>query len=231
MKIIKNEKFINRNARIGQILSIVAMAVLGVGIYITFARQDLFNLSILALMVGFLLSQLGIHYTNRWGRRPRPDELLDKALKGLDNHYSLHHYLLPGTHVLVGPAGVWILFPKRQGGTITYYKNRWRQKTKGVLSAYLKVFAQEGLGRPDLEIRTETEALANYFKKKLPDLDTPPIQAALIFFNPDVDLQVEEDAPALALPGAKLKDFIRKAAKEKPISLDTVSTLHDFLGE
>jgi hypothetical protein len=231
MKIIKDEKVIKRNARIGQVLSIVAMAVLGVGIYITFARQDLFNLSILALMVGFLLSQLGIHYTNSWGRRPRPDESLDKALKGLDSRYSLYHYVLPGTHVLVGPAGVWTLFPKRQGGTITYSKNRWRQKTKGVLSAYLKIFAQEGLGRPDLEIQSETEALARFLKKKFPELETPPIQAAMVFFHPDVDLQVEEDAPVQALPGAKLKDFIRKTAKEKPISLDAVSTIQDFLGE
>ena len=230
MKIIKDEKIINRNARIGQILSIVAMVVLGIGIYITFARRDLFNLSIVALMVGFLLSQLGIHYTNRWGRRPRHDELLDKALKGLDSRYSLYHYVLPATHVLVGPAGVWTLFPKRQNGTITYSKNRWRQKTSGVFSAYMKIFAQEGLGRPDVEIQTENDALEKFFKKKLPDIESPTIQTALVFFNPEVDLQVEE-APAQVILGAKLKDFIRKTAKEKPISLDTVSAIQDFLGE
>ena len=67
MKIIKNEKTINRNARIGQILSIVAMVTLGLGLYITFSNPEQITLSIMALMVGFLLSQIGIYFTNRWG--------------------------------------------------------------------------------------------------------------------------------------------------------------------
>jgi len=228
MKIIKNEKKINRNARIGQILTIIAMLTLGLGLYITFAQPTQINLSIMALMVGFILSQIGIYFTNRWGRRPRPDELLDKALKGLDNRYSLYHYILPSTHVLVGPAGVWVLLPKHQKGTITFGKNRWRQKTRGVLMAYMKFFAQEGLGRPDLEIDSEIDSLKRYLKKEIPDLDTPIVNAALVFYHPDVVLQIE-DATAPTLPIGKLKDFVRKTAKEKPISLDAVKLIQEVI--
>ena len=114
MNIIKNEKMIRRNARIGGIVTIVSLVVLGIGMYITFARPEMFSLSILALLVGFLLSQVGIFFTNRWGRKPRPDEMLDQSLKGLDDRYSLYHYATPVSHLLIGPAGIWTLHPKTQ---------------------------------------------------------------------------------------------------------------------
>ena len=84
MRIIKNEKIIKRNAKIGSIVTILSLVILGGGMYITFTNPELLNISVIALLVGFILSQVGIFFTTRWGRRPRPDELLDQALKGLD---------------------------------------------------------------------------------------------------------------------------------------------------
>jgi hypothetical protein len=228
MKIVKDEKKIQRNARIGSVVTIVSLAILGVGMYITFMRPEQFFLSIIALLVGFLLSQVGILYTNRWGRKPRPDEMLEQALKGLDDRYGLYHYHTPATHVLVGPAGIWTLHPKTQRGTITYNKNRWRQRGGGFLQGYLRIFAQEGIGRPDLEIESDVDGLNKYFIRNLPDLDLPPIQSALVFFHPEIDLQVE-DAPTPTLFAKKLKDFIRKEAKEKPLSSDIIEKIQaDF---
>jgi hypothetical protein len=228
MKIVKDEKKIQRNARIGSVVTIVSLAILGVGMYITFMRPEQFFLSIIALLVGFLLSQVGILYTNRWGRKPRPDEMLEQALKGLDDRYGLYHYHTPATHVLVGPAGIWTLHPKTQRGTITYHKNRWRQRGGGFLQGYLRIFAQEGIGRPDLEIESDVDGLNKYFKRYLQELDLPPIQSALVFFHPEIDLQVE-DAPTPTLFAKKLKDFIRKEAKEKPLSSDIIEKIQaDF---
>jgi hypothetical protein len=34
------------------------------------------------LLLGFLLSQFGIYFGNRWGRNPRPDQVINKNLKG-----------------------------------------------------------------------------------------------------------------------------------------------------
>ncbi|MBU0511973.1 MAG: hypothetical protein KKD28_13985 [Chloroflexi bacterium] len=229
MNIVKNERTIKRNSRIGQIVTIAALAILGGGMYITFTKPEMINISITALLAGFLLSQIGIYFTNRWGRKPRPDDLLDQALKGLDKNYTIYHYHTPASHVLVGPAGVWTLIPKHQRGTVTYSKNRWRQKGGGVFLAYLKIFAQEGIGRPDLELESEVDALKRYLAKKLPDLELPPIQAALVFTHPEADIQVDE-APAPTLPMKKLKDFIRKSAKGKPISSETVQAIQDVLG-
>ncbi len=228
MNIVRNEKMVTRNARIGSVITLVSLGVLGAGMYITFKRPDLFSLSILALLLGFILSQVGIFFTNRWGRKPRPDQVLDLALKGLDKNYSLYHYRTPAAHVLVGPAGVWTLIPKHQRGTITYAKNRWRQKGGGLMQSYLKLFAQEGIGRPDLEVASDIEALTKYLKKRLPDGELPEIRSALVFFHPEVQLEADE-APTPTLVDKKLKDFIRKTAKEKPITPDMVATVQQVI--
>ena len=117
---------------------------------------------------------------------------------------------------MVGPAGVWVLLPRQQRGTITYEKGRWRQKGGNL---YLKIFAQEGLGRPDLELAGEIEALRRFLKKVLPEDQIPDIQAALVFTH-DKTIVDADGAPAPTLHIRNLKEFIRKTAKSKPISLD-----------
>lgn len=228
MNIVRNDKMVARNARIGSIITLGSLAVLGAGMYITFTQPERVSLSISALLLGFILSQIGIFYTNRWGRKPRPDQILDQALKGMEKNYSLYHYRTPAAHVLVGPAGIWTLIPKHQRGTITYTNNRWRQKGGGLLQGYLKLFAQEGIGRPDLETASDIEALEKYLKKRMPGVEIPPIQSALVFFHPEVTLEVE-DAPAPTLLDKKLKDFIRKTAKEKPIKAEMVAAIQQAI--
>lgn len=220
MEITTNERLIKRNARIGQITSIVGLLVLAGGMFISFTRPEYFTISLISLLVGFGLSQIGIYFGNRWGRRPRPDEIINTALKGLDGRYSLYHYSTPTSHLLVGPAGIWVLMPRHQAGTITYdeSKNRWRQKGGNL---YLKIFAQENLGRPDLEIGSEIHAISSYLEENLPEDEVPEVNVALILTNEKTEVDAD-NAPAPTLDVRKLKDFIRKTAKGKPISSDLV---------
>ena len=48
--------------------------------------------------------------------------------------------------------------------------------------------------------------------------EIPEIQALLVFTADDVEIDAE-NAPMLALPLKKLKDFMRNKSKEKPISV------------
>jgi hypothetical protein len=89
MKIVTNLKLIKRNAKIGQYTSLGALVVLGIGLYITFKYPTLFAYSLAALLIGFFMSQLGINFTNRWGRNPRPDDVIDKSLKGLGREFTI----------------------------------------------------------------------------------------------------------------------------------------------
>ena len=225
MEITTNDRLIKRNARIGQITSITGLVVLAGGMFISFTRPEMFSISLVALLIGFGLSQIGIYFGNRWGRRPRPDEVLDAALKGLDARYSLYHYSTPTSHLLVGPAGVWVLMPRHQAGMITYDegKKRWRQKGGNI---YLKIFAQENLGRPDMEIGSEIYAIASYLEKHLDEEKIPDVQAALVMTNEKCEMDAD-NAPAPTLEVKKLKDFIRKTAKGKPISLDLVKEIQN----
>jgi hypothetical protein len=231
MKIITNESLINRNRRIAQITMMAGLLVLAGGMFISFRMPDQFGLSLAALLLGFLLSQVGIYFSNRWGRRPRPDEQINQSLKGLDDKYAIYHYKTPASHLLVGPAGLWTILPKHQRGTITYENGRWKQKGGGILMGYLKVFAQEGLGRPDVDIVSEIEGLEKYFEKLMPEEEIPIIQPALVFTHADVDIQIDTDAelPAPTIPLAKLKDLIRKSAKSKPISTTKAQEIKELL--
>jgi len=231
MQIITNDKLVRRNRAISRYASIVGLIVLIGGMVISFTRPTLVIISFAALILGFLLSQVGMYFTNRWGREPRPDQFLNQSLKGLDNKYTIYHYTSPVPHLLVGPAGIWVLLPKHQRGVITYERGRWRQKGGGFLQSYLRMFAQEGIGRPDLEIASQIDSLENYLKKSLPDYDSIPIQAAIVFTSDKADLQIDSNVelPAPTLSLNKLKELIRKTAKGKPVSMERLQKIQALL--
>lgn len=230
MNIIKNEKLIKRNSRIGQITSLGALGVLGVGMYLSFTRPELFVWAVGALLVGFTLTQIGMYFGNRWGRSPRPDEKLDAGLKGLTREYSLYHWTTPVSHLLVGPAGVWVLLPYHQRGQVTYQKNRWRLKGGGFLQGYMRIFGQEGIGRPDLEAESEIRSLRKALSRHLEESEIPEINALLVFTAQGVEIEAG-DAPLTALPLKKLKNFMRQQAKNRAISPQSVSTIQALLPE
>jgi hypothetical protein len=228
MKIIKNENLIKRNGRIGQYTSLGALGVLGIGMYLSFARPDLFVYSIGALIVGFTMTQVGMYFSNRWGRSPRPDEQLDAALKGLPGDMTIYHYVSPVPHLLIGSAGVWILQPYHQRGKVTYYKNRWRLSGGGFMQAYMTIFGQEGIGRPDSEIANEIELVKGFFSKQLDGLEIPDIHAAMIFTNDQAEID-STDAPLPVMKLKQLKDFFRQKAKEKSLDTLTLDKLKSIL--
>ena len=228
MKIVKNEKLIKRNGRIGQYTSLGALGILGLGMYLSFQRPDLFVFSIGALIAGFTLTQVGMYFSNRWGRSPRPDEQLDAALKGLPGDMTIYHYVTPVPHLLIGSAGLWILQTYHQRGKVTYYNNRWRLSGGGFMQAYMTIFGQEGIGRPEAEIMNEMDMLRRYFAKNMDGSAIPEIRAALVFTNEQAEID-STNAPLPVLKLKQLKDFIRQKAKDKPIDFIILEKLKSFL--
>jgi len=229
MKIITNESLIKRNRKIGQYLSIGSLVILGAGLWMSFQTEsrNLIVFSFIALIVGFLLSQVGIFYGNRWGRTPRPDEQLTAALKGLDHRYSLYHYTAPVPHLLTGPTGMYVLLPYSQKGTITYEKDRWKQKGGNL---YLKIFAQEGLGRPDIDVKSYEDEMKKFLAKVEGSEQLPEIRSVLVFTNPKVVVNAQ-DAPSATVPIDKLKEHIRTRGKDKSlqVSLEALKIIENAL--
>lgn len=228
MKIISNEKLIKRNATIGQVTSLSSLLILGIGMYISFQKPEYFNISIGALLVGFILSQVGIYYGNRWGRNPRPDELLDQGLKGLPGTFTMYHYSSPVPNLLVGPAGIWLLLPFHQKGTIIYTGKKWKSKSGGFTQSYMSLFGQENISRPDLDAGAFAEKLTKVLKKEMPEETIPPILAALVFTSNAAEVQAD-NAPVPTMHLKKLKPFIRKIAKEAPITAQEIKAVNEAL--
>ena len=230
MKIIKNEKHIKRNGQIGNWLSLGALVVLGIGMYISIERTDLFVYALFALLAGFTMTQIGMYLGNKYSRSPRPDEKLDAGLKGLQNEFAIYHYSTPASHLMVGPAGLWLLFPYHQRGQVTYKKNRWQMSGGGFLQGYMRIFGQDGVGRPDLEIENETRQLRKMLAKQMDESGIPEINAMLVFTSDDVDIEAAE-APIPALKLKQIKDFFRQRAKEKPIGQTQLAAVRAALPE
>ena len=228
MKIIKNEQLIKRNAKIGQWTSLAALAVLGGGMYLSFTRPQLFTYSLIALLLGFTLTQVGMHMGNKFGRSPRPDEKLDTGLKGLQNEFVMYHYTTPVSHLLVGPAGVWVVMPYHQRGQAEFKKNRWHMRGGGFLQSYMRIFGQESLGRPDIEIANEIQSLKKHLLKHMDESEIPEIHALMVFTNDDVVVKAE-GSPVPAIKLKQLKDFVRQKAKEKKLSAETLNRLKTVL--
>ncbi|NLF51308.1 MAG: hypothetical protein GX577_09255 [Leptolinea sp.] len=223
MKTISNTKLINRNKKIGQILTFVAVAILIGGLVLSLqGKVEYITYSYMALIIGFLVSQFGIYFSNKFGRSPRPDEQISAALKGLDDRYSLYHYATSASHLLVGPSGIWVILPYQQRGTITYEKGKYRQKGG---NWYLKLFAQEGLGRPDKEAQYATEDIQKYFARQMDEDKVPTVNPLLIFTNPKAKVDAL-DAPYATVGADKVKDFLRKKAKDNAFPLERVQQVN-----
>ncbi|HEU0291418.1 MAG TPA: hypothetical protein VFR47_01705 [Anaerolineales bacterium] len=222
MKIIKNEKLIKRNGTIAGWALGIAIISMGGGMYAnltTFQGGDnrFISLTMAALGIGLISMYVGLYLTKRFGGRPRVDEKIDSALKGLPGDYTLYHFTAPVPHLLVGPAGIWTLIPYHQRGTLSYEKNRWRISSGGFAQSYMSIFGLEGIGRPDYEAEYQISAIKKRLARSLDENEVPDVQAALIFTNEQMDLQVE-GSPIPALKLKQLKDFLRQKAKERPIS-------------
>lgn len=230
MKIIKNEKLIERNGKIGQYISLAALAVLGGGMYISFSRPELFTYSVICLAAGFIMTQIGMYMGNRWGRSPRPDEKFDTGLKGLHSEFNMYHYSSPVSHLLVGPSGLWVLLPYHQRGKISFVKNRWKMSGGGFLQGYMRIFGQESIGRPDIDAENEIRTLKKFFTKKTEKgMNIPEIKAVLVFTNDEVELETS-GSPIPAMTLKQLKEFMRQNAKDRVLSsaqIEQIARLFD----
>jgi hypothetical protein len=80
----------------------------------------------------------GIHFANRWVRKPRPEASLPLALKSFDDKYRLYLYpSLPFDHILLTPAGVIALETTNLAGRVSlregqetpfHLQRRWNRK-------------------------------------------------------------------------------------------------------
>jgi hypothetical protein len=227
MKVYINEKYIKRRAAIGKWSSLVGLVVLAGGFIVSLRDPRFFFISFITLLVGFILSNVGIYFANRYVRADRPDVVLVQALKGFDARYALYQFLFPVSHVLCEPGGLTVLVPKPQEGAILFQNGKWHNKQGW--SRIIRWIGQEGLGRPELELEREAQQMRNWLQKQAPDLEVP-VRGVVVFTHPKAELQLD-DPPVPAMSPKQLKGWLRKAGKLSPLPESMVTRLTEILNE
>jgi hypothetical protein len=164
---------------------------------------------------------------NRWGKSPRPDEIVVQSLKGLDDRYTLYNFTTGVPHLLVGPIGTWIINPYHHKGEISYNPKKNQYLQKGGPNFIEKYFAQEGLPNITREVFSLKRDLKIYFDKNSIQIDEEPVVINL-FYSDDIIL-LTNNAPEINLKKNKLKVLIRKQAKNTKIPPETIEKLRSHL--
>ena len=234
MRVVVNEPLIRRRGRIGQVVSWLGLGILLAGMIVSFranpAQPDYarwIGLSLVCLAVGFIAANIGGYFMRRWGRRPRPDELLASALKGFDDRHVLFAWSVPAPLTLLTPRGLYVFATRDQGGTVYHDGQRWRQPWG--LRRLLTFFAQEGLGNPTADALDDAERLRRFIASNLPDLAEVPIYPIVVFLHPQTDLQVN-NAKVPVMPVKKLKTYLRGEGKGEPLQAEHRHALAALFG-
>jgi hypothetical protein len=261
MRSYRNIVEIRRKEKLGRRLSLIGLGILLLGLLASFMPSwyptppengsvgVLFYqygtwIAFLTLPLGFAFASFGSYYINRFARRAwpevkvlaRPDEMLERAMKGFDDKYAYFAFSLPARYVLVGPAGVLVFAVRSDRGRVHVSGDRWREPFS--LGRLLTIFAREGVGNPAKEIEEETRKLRELLSasggassnetRAGGDFADVPFDGAAVFLNPAVNLTV--DAPAIpVLRSGDVKDFVRRKAKETRLSPDLLRRLTDRL--
>jgi hypothetical protein len=224
MQIYIKNRSIERKAKIANYL-MYAGPILLVGIFIlSFSYPESTTILGIAALISFVVSQYGIILKNRWGKRPRIDEIIDQSLKGLDSKFTIFHYELGANHVLISPSGIFALVPVILDGKIIFEDGKWWQIKKSLGRERKK---QQNKITTDAEF--EVRALSRSLQKKLPDQTIPEIKPILMFLHPDAALTVDH-APVYASHIKKLKSLIRKLEKASTLEENQIAVLADATG-
>jgi hypothetical protein len=222
-----HEAKIRRNAAIGLVAMVGGMASMIVAIYLAFKRnQQQLNLVMATSFGGVIVSQVGIYLRNRWGRHPRRDEILDDALKGLDQRFSIFHYLLGASHALIAPSGVYAVCLSDIEGEVTYREGKWRQvrPRRGRPK-------EQQLSEPARQTQSEVNLLRRALRRRLKrdDLADLPIEPLLVFIHSNAQVEAA-GAPCAATHIKKLKGFLRSLPKGPTLANEDVNALAQGLG-
>lgn len=254
MKAYRNTAEIKRKDELGRRFSLIGLLVLAVGFVaslmpgwlpapvLTFLQHYGVIVSFGSLFIGFACARFGSYYITRYARRPwpdsktraRPDEVLERNMKGLDDKFIYFVHSLSGSnYVLVGPCGILLFLLRIDDGRVIVNGDRWREPFS--FSRLLRMMAQEGIGDPPRELAEQARKLQTLLSKSGvgeggTNLATVPIEGAVLFLNNAAQLELENPTvPVLRLD--QVKDYVRRKVKDVKLSNATLRELTDYLRE
>jgi len=211
MKVIIDRDKLKRRAGLSHAASLGGLLILLGSVAISLWKPGWTTLQAIMLFGGFSISVVGIYYANRWAKKPRPEDILDQALKGFSDHYRIYHYLLPCDHLFLTPNGVVVIETCNLEGVFIYQGGKWRQKLS--ISRAMRFFVEEKLGDPIQRAQDYARWLKKHLEKDLPEGVNIPVNAMVVFTNPYAEIKVENAAIPVCLP-KNLKNRIPKGSSK-----------------
>jgi len=210
MRVVRNDAFIKDRVKFTQRGSLIGMGLLLVSLVLS-TRSPL--ISWLFLVAGFAVAMTAVRVGNRYVRLPRPDVILDKVLKGLDNRYELYHYVSPAEHLLLTPSGLIAILMREQRGQIRVRGKRWQHRP--FWQRLRIILGEMPLGNPGRDLRRELARVANALPAAGIQEDSVPIEGVITFYSGKTELQVENPEFPVTL-AENLRATIRTMAETHP---------------
>ncbi|NOZ48592.1 MAG: hypothetical protein GXP37_00925 [Chloroflexi bacterium] len=245
-----NTKYITRRATFGRRASFVGLLILMMGMLASFSpgliagwvksgnplgtsalAQWLLGggwliVSMVSLLIGFLLGQIGNHNIRRYQRSPRPDESVAKALKGFDDRNHLFAWSTPVDLVFAGPAGVYTLVTRDMDGNLSIIDDRVKQpfSWRRVIFA----FGQETPGMPIQEATDMAQKLEVWLNEGETSSPAVEVHPLVVFTHEKADLDVQSaSVPVLHIK--QLKQYLRNQLRSAGLPKDVMKAVLDKL--
>ena len=208
MKIYIDRQKVNARAQAANGASVGGLILLLASVVIPLFLPQWSGLTSILMIVGALGAMVGIYFANRWVRKPRPEESLDKALKAFDDHYHIFHYpsSLPCEHILLTPTGLVAMEVVNLSGSFSYRNGQWKEAM--TIGRALRYVVEERVGDPVVFAQAMMEELKNRLNKELGDQVRVPIKALTVFTHPAVDLEIH----ATSVPACKIEKLRKQVS-------------------
>ena len=225
MKIYIDREKVNGRATLANLASVGGLLVLLASVIIPLFQPDWARFSLLLMAVGAIVAMIGIYLANRWVRKPRPEDSLDKALKAFDDHYRIYHYpALPCDHVLLTPAGLVALEVVNLGGSFSYRDGRWKEAM--TMGRALRYMVEPRVADPVVYARSITEELGERLRRQLDAAISVPVKALTVFTHPAAELQIEGPL----VPACKIEKLRKQVTiSAERLASETYEQLSSFL--
>lgn len=229
MKIYIDRQKLNARAEAANIASIGGLLLLLASIAVPLFLPQWSGITSIIMVVGAGGAMIGIYLANRWVRKPRPEESLDKALKAFDDNYHLYHYpsSLPCEHVLLTPGGVLALEVVNLNGSFIYRNGRWKEAM--TIGRALRYIVEERVSDPVSLARSLVEDMNDRLSKELGSQVNVQVRALTVFTHPAVELEVDGGS----IPACKIEKLRKQASspggKIPPEVYDKISAYLEHL--
>jgi hypothetical protein len=224
MRVRTNDRLVSKRRRLALFLSLGGIAVLGAGLAVNMfgIRSEAGGLSYTtlsygALVVGTIVSWIGVSVSDRWTLPPRADLALESGLKGSGQAYKLYNWLLPAEHVLLAPWGLVLFVVYNCDGPVSIHGGRWKDARPWWRRAMS--LGRRPVHEPSRLLSVETGALAAQIaaRDESGDLDEVTMEGIAVFSRPGVQISVEMPSVP-ALRADDLGDWLRQKDKSANLS-------------